>query len=238
MREQLVEQNMYSIDPVFYHVAENLKTELKKISTAIEYSILTKDFSNLEMAQFSTQGMLRLIDCYQTYINRQDLLSLIEPVSLSAIMSEIISDMKPYAHWRQCDLDLAVEGKFQPVLANKEMLHIILGSLSSIFLSAQSELRPKKRPLIMYAVSRNKQGVTAGIYSDLEGFNSEMLIRARKLFGKAMNPVNGLISNTNAGLFLADSLLGTVASGLKVAKLNNLYGFATTFKPSQQLILV
>lgn len=242
MGSQLNEQNMYTIgnSNVISYIIDNLRSELVKISTNIEYAINTNDISNLETAKYSSQNMLKLVETYLKYTSNVDNTEyqIIEPVSLSAMLESIVSNMKPYADWQQCDLGLTIEGKYQPIMANKEMLQTVLSSLSSLFISAHGEYRHNTRPLILYAVRRTKDGISAGIYSDLEGINSDMLKNARKLYGKASNPLNGLTSNTNAGLYLADLLLNKMSSSLKIGRFNKLNGLVTTFQPSKQLLLI
>lgn len=242
MGSQLIEQNMYAIDNnhTINYIFESIRLELVKVSTNIEYAINTKDIANLETAKYSSQNMLKLVETYLKYTNSDDTTDsqIIEPVSLSALLSGVVSSMKPYADWQQCDLGLSIEGKYQPVMANREMLQTVMNSLSSLFITAHGEYRHKRRPLILYVVRRTRAGITAGIYSDLEGINSDMLNTARKLYGKASNPLNGLTTNTNAGLYLADLLLHKMSSSLKIGKFNKLHGLVTTFQPSKQLLLV
>lgn len=235
------EQSMYSNnarDPIFSYIADNLRNELIKLNSSLEYAQLSGDVKLLDNAKFSSQAMLRLIDCYLSYTTQADSFSDVEPVSLSAMLTSIASTMSPYAAWQQCDLDLNVMGKYQPVMVNRELLKTVLTSLSSIFISAQSEIKHTTRPIISYAVTRTKNGITAGIYSNVEAMNGRMLRTARMQYGKPGNPTSAAVTNASAGLYMADSLLSKISNGLKASRFNKMVGLSASFEPSQQLAIV
>jgi hypothetical protein len=56
--------------------------------------------------------------------------------------------------------------------------------------------------------------------------------------GRARQPMQRLVSGPAAGVFVADSLLQTLAARLHVAKYHNLTGLAATLQPSRQLQLI
>ncbi|MCA9344355.1 hypothetical protein KC946_00810 [Candidatus Saccharibacteria bacterium] len=236
-----LEQNMYSKganNPIFSYIAQNLRSELTKITSNIEYAQLSGDVSLLDDSKYSSQYMLRLIECYLDFLDQTNISQNVEPVSLSALLKNVASSMAPYAKWQQCDLDLNVAGRYQPVMANREVLNTVLTSLSSVFIVAQSEVKHKARPVITYAVTRSNKGITAGIYSNVEAINSAMLKKARNLYGKSGNPMSASVSNGSAGLYMADSLLNNMSYGLRVSKFHKMTGLSASFEPSKQIALV
>ncbi len=239
----LNEQKMYSASndaslPIFTYIAENLRSELHKFSSGVEYAQITGDLKGLDGPKYSAQAMLKLIECYLDYIDQVESFKQTEPVSLSALLSSVMSSMSGFANWQQCDLDLQVMGKYQPVMANREVLKTVLTSLSSILILAQSEIVHRTRPVVTFVVRKTKAGISAGIYSSVNAIDSKTLKTARQLYGKPGNPTSKSLSNGSAGLFMADSLLGKMSNGLKVSKFNNMQGLSANFEVSQQIALV
>lgn len=236
-----LEQQMYSKsanNPIFSYIAQNLRSELTKFTSSIEYAQFSGDLSILDESKYSSQYMLRLIDCYLNFLDQTDISANVEPVSLSAMLTSVASSMAPYAKWQQCDLDLNVAGRYQPVMANKDILTTVLTSLSSVFIAAQSEVKHNTRPVITYAVTKSSKGIMAGIYSNVGAINGATLNKARNLYGKSGNPISTTVSNGSAGLYMADSLLSQMSNGLRASKFHNMSGLAASFEPSNQMALV
>jgi hypothetical protein len=123
-------------------------------------------------------------------------------------------------------------------MANPLALQTALVNLSQVFVNARSERQTRSRPVIKLAAHRTAKGISAGLFTDIEGLNADMLKRARKIFGRAKQPLTQFSTDSGFGIFIADSLLSYMTSGLKIAHHQKLSGLAATFTPSRQLELV
>jgi len=72
----------------------------------------------------------------------------------------------------------------------------------------------------------------------LPRLGTDSLHRARSFKGRAHEPLAQLVSGPAAGVFVAESLLQTLATRLHVARYRNLTGLAATLEPSAQLQLI
>jgi hypothetical protein len=109
-------------------------------------------------------------------------------------------------------------------------------SLGQVFVLAQAEAEDPS--VVRLAAHRSRYGIVAGLYGNSSQLGADSLRRAHALQGKARQPLQRLVSGPAAGVFVADSLLQTLAARLHIARYRNLTGLATTLQPSQQLQLV
>jgi hypothetical protein len=238
-----VEQKKYAnsdTQRLFFAIAEQMKQPLMQISRGAELGVLTKDLNHFKTIEHASDSVLHLLDSYMLSMqlhDSKDMINLV-PVSLSAILQDIAHTMQSIAAAHQCDLELHVAGKYGPIMAHPAGLQAALKNIGRVFIDVQSQRIHTRRPVIMLAAHRTRYGITAGMFSDIEGLNTDMLRKARQLYGKARQPLAQLSSTNGAEVFVADSLLDTMSSGLRVARFQKLTGLAATFTPSKQLSLV
>lgn len=238
-----IEHKSYTVEAekrLFDTLAENLKLPFLTIARSAELATLTGDLSQLGTIESVSDSALRLLDNYLLSTRLQnagdDLI--LEPVSLAASLAEVAHNLETLAAKHNCDLELHIAGKYQPIMAHTSGLFAALLSLGQVFISAQSQQVHTKRSMIKLATHRTRHGIVAGMFADVEGLSTDMLRRAHQLYGKSYNPLISLSANTGAEVFVADSLLKSMSSGLRVARHQKLTGLAATFTPSQQLALV
>jgi hypothetical protein len=87
-------------------------------------------------------------------------------------------------------------------------------------------------------VLANRDGIVAGIFTDMDGLSNRLLARARKLYGRSGQPFNAAMPGGAAGVFIADSILSSMSARLRYASHNRVPGLAATLVPSRQLSLV
>jgi len=109
-------------------------------------------------------------------------------------------------------------------------------SLGQVFVLSQAEADEPSS--VHLSAHRNRYGVVAGLYGCSAQLGTDSLRRAHALQGRARQPLQRLVSGSAAGVFVADSLLRTLAAHLHVARYRSLTGLATTLQPSQQLQLI
>lgn len=228
-------------DRLLTALAEHMKLPLMQIARRAELSKLIKDQEQaLEDIEQIATGSLKLIDSYLLSIllaRAQDQLQL-EPVSISAVMNDAAHSLSKIAKQYQCDLELHLAGKYEPIMAHRDGLEAAITSLGFVFIEAQSAQVHERQPVVKLAAHRSRHGIVAGTFADADDLGSDVYRRALGLYGRARQPLNQLTSATGAGVFVADSLLNSMSTRLRVARHQNLTGLAATFLPSKQMVLV
>jgi len=221
-------------------VAEQMKLPLLQIARRAELAHLSGDHSLIEGIELTADSALRLLDNYllSTKLARVDGSLQLEPVSIAAVMNDTAHQLSRLADQYECELELHLSGRYAPVMAHRAGLEAALASLGYVFIEAQSTRPRKRRPTIKLAAHRSKNGIVAGMFADIEGLSMDMYRRGRGLYGHAKQPLTQLVSTSGAGVFVADSLLQSMATRLRLAHHQKLSGLAATFTPSNQLSLV
>lgn len=222
-------------------LAEQIKTPFLQIARQAELArSVSGSIDLLSSIELTADSALKLIDNYllSTKLARMHATLQLEPVSVAAIMNETAHQLEQMAKQYECELELHVSGRYEPVMAHKEGLRAALTSLGYVFIEAQSGQPHKHRPVIKLAAHRSKYGIVTGMFANMEGLGTDMYRRAHNLYGHTRQPLTQAIATAGAGVFVADSLLSSMATHLRIAHHQKLTGLAATFVPSQQLSLV
>lgn len=238
----LSEQKMYSFDDerrLLLAITEQLKTPLLQIARAAELGKNESSSEYIDSIESIAESTLRLLDNYLLTIKlNTEPKTLFEPVSLSAVLFGTANRLQKLASLYDCRIELDVRGRFEPVLANRSALEAALTSLATVFIESQNNHKDYKKSAVTLAVHRSRWGLVAGAYADTDGLNADMLRRARQLYGQARQPLTPFAQSGSAGVFVADSLLSSMATRLRIAHHHKTRGLAATFTPSQQLRFV
>jgi hypothetical protein len=219
-------------------VAQQLKLPLMQIARQVELADTSAaDFSNIQNV---AEAALGLMDSYIIGVGLalQDKYSLeIEPVSVSSVLYDAGQQLQGIAKEYNVELELNITGKYGPVMAHRAGLQSALVSLGYALVEALpasggSQLR------LHLASHRCRYGIVAGLYSDIAGLSAEALRQGRRLHGRARQPLTGLSHTSGAGVFVADSILSAMHSGLRVSRHHRLYGLGVVLKPTNQLQLI
>lgn len=224
---------------LFKSFAESLKLPLMQIARSAELSRIQGDTAALEHVMTAADALNHLIDTYVLSLQLQTgPATVLVPVSVGAVLNEVAHTLQDRAQAHSCDLELSIAGKYEPIMAEPLGLQAALVSIGQVLLEAGDQQVPKKRAVITLAAHRTKQGIVAGMFSDIQGLDTASLRRAQTMRWQAGQPLNQLVSSNGAGMFIASSLLSTMSSGLRVARHQKLNGLAATFSSSHQLALV
>lgn len=218
-------------------LAEQLKVPFMQIARTAELAAAEGDQTAYRHIEYTADMALRLVDSYLLSVQLQALPNLeLEPVSLSAVLQDTAHSLNQLAKRHECDLEVHLSGKYEPVMAHRQSLEAAYASLGYAFIEAVPVTDTKHHVLL--GAHRSQAGVVAGIFGDQPGLNADMYRRARALYGNARQAMPAASAGSGAGVFVADALLKNMAAPLKLARHHNLSGLAATFLPSRQLQLI
>lgn len=222
-------------------VAEQLKVPLTAIARHAELTALkgTLELADAQAIHTQATAALTLVDSYLfglSLIQGQQALAL-EPVSISSLLVDIAHDLHQVANQYGVDLELAIDGKYEPVIAHSRGLRAALVSLGYGLIEAQAA-QELKRHVLTLGVHRTPHGIVTGIYGKYKDFDANAWRTALKLCGRAGQPITALSASSAAGLFVADSIIRSMQTQLRVGRHHKITGLAATFQPSQQLAFV
>ncbi len=217
-------------------LAEQLKLPLLQIARSAE-------LAQLEGAeQLSTgtlqiaQSALQLIDSFLLGTATEQGSLALEPVSLSALVTDTAHELSPFAKQYGCDIRVSLGGRYGPVMAHRKSLQAALSTLAYSFIGATDDENLGKADIVL-GVHKSSHGMVAGVFAKDSGLSSDLFKRAKALYGTAIQPLSRTNSTSSAGVFIADSLLQNMAATLRVAHHKKMTGLATTLLPSQQMRL-
>ena len=227
-------------------VAEQLKVPLAVIARHAELG-LTRADAALDAGLVATQAdaALLLVDSYLLGLEllRDQTQLELEPVSVSSLLVDTAHDLHRFASQYGVEVRLETAGKYGPVMSNARGLKAALLSLGFALVEAQPALdaadagdtKPKRLVLAMH---RTPHGIVTGVYGAQQMISAESWRRAQKLCGRAAQPLHELGAGPAAGLFVADAILRSMDSCLRVGRYLRRGGLAATLQPSSQLQLV
>jgi hypothetical protein len=218
-------------------LAEQLKLPLLQIAREAELATASKDVSALRSIGYTADMALRLVDSYLLSVQLQSLPVLeLEPVSVSAMLQDTAHRLNQLAKQYNCDLEVHLGGKYEPVMAHRSSLEAAYATLGYAFVESTPDSGQKHK--VVLGAHRSQNGLVTGIFGNQEGLNADMYRRGKALFGTAHQPVPGMSASSGAGIFVADALLKQMETPLRVSRHQKLSGLAATLLPSHQLSLV
>jgi hypothetical protein len=226
---------------LFLGLAEQLTRPLLQISRLSELARTDGQVdatSHLQTVQAIADSSIQLVEGYALSLRLYgeiDPLE-IEPVTVSSLLYDTAEALGPFAEQYGVSLELETGPRAYPIMADRKVLKAAMTNLGQVFVTAQAE--SDTQGAIRLAAHRSRHGVVAGLYGNLPQLGAESLRRAHAMQGRARQPLHRLVSGPAAGVFIADSLLQTLAAHLHVARYHNQTGLAATLRPSYQLQLV
>lgn len=223
-------------------VAEQLRAPLTVIARQAELGQLTGQLELTDAAAIRTQAAaaLTLVDSYLLgldLMNGQAKLEL-EPVSIASTLTEAAHDLSLFANHYNVQLEVEVQGRYGPVMSNYQGLRAALLSLGFALVEAQAAQEVSGPKRVVLATHRTPHGIVTGIYGQYEKLSAEHWRAALGLVGQARQPIAALTAGNGAGLFVADAILRSMETHLRVGRFQRQSGLAATFQPSQQLTIV
>jgi len=227
---------------LFLALAEGLKVPMQQIARQSELEVLLngQQTETLGRIQSSADMMLHLLDSYLMSLRvgmMPEAKLLLEPVSVAAVLHETAEQLRSTARQYGVELHVHVDGRYEPVLANHQGLRSALVSLGYSLVEALPATGSRQLRLHL-ASHRTKHGIVAGMYGELHGLTPHLFRRSKDLAGQSRQPLVSTLPNSGAGVFVADAILQSMSSHLRVGRFHKLPGFAATLSPSEQLQLV
>lgn len=228
-------------EQLFLSLAEGLKLPLQHIARQAELGLLgNQRGGQLAYIQTSADATLQLLDSYLLSLRlslEPDERFAVEQVCVPAVLYETRQQLAATAKQYGVELEVYVNGRYEPVMAHAHALQMALVSLGRALIEALPAMGTQQLRLQL-AAHRSKYGIVAGMYCDAEELTPEVLRRAHELHGRVRQPLVSLSPASGAGLFVADAILQAMSSRLRVGRFQKQPGFAITLPPSKQLALV
>lgn len=220
-------------------LSEQLKLPLQQIARQAELAQLAPVELCMPNIAVTANDALGLIDNYMLAVQLSQQAAgelTMEPVSVPAVLYDVGARLRPMAKRYGVSLSLEVTGKLGPVIAHRRALE---GALMSLGYALIEALPADNRQLYLQLSAHNcRQGIVAGIYSDLPNISTQTLRQGRQLYGRARQPLGSLSHTSGAGVFVADAILQAMQADLTVSRHGKLRGLATVLQPSPQLQLI
>jgi hypothetical protein len=219
-------------------VAEELKLPLTQIARQAELGRLHGQ-ADLAVIQSTADTALRLLDNYVlgVRLSLEPADMVLEPVSVSSVLYDTGQQLDALAKSYGVRLELAIPGRFGPVMAHRQGLQAALVSLGSSLIEALPAQESRQLSLQL-ATHRSRYGIVAGLYTDTSGLSNTMLRQGRKLQRHSRQPLIGVSHTSGAGIFVADTILRAMKLNLRASRHHRLYGLGTVLTPTNQMALI
>ncbi len=226
-------------------LSEDLSLPLLQVQASLEL-LNAGNFNKAAARQHAKESALNVgaglqqIEAYRLLLASEDINKLpMEPLAVGALMDEIAHQLSPYAAQYDTQIEVSVQHRINPILANQQSLASAMEVLGSSLIRAQASQSEKKTyRLVLGAHGTHDGAVAAGVFSDVQGLSDRTLRAARSLVGKARQPLPAVPSGAAAGVLLADMLCTSLWQPLRAAAHDNLAGLATSLPASKQLKFV
>ncbi len=231
------DQNEDTKQRLLFAVAAGLQLPLIQIARRAELGKITNEAdSALTAIEGIADHAHRFIDNYLLSLELAQGITL-EPVAISAVLNDTAHQLSSFGQEYNCDIELHMSGRYEPVLVHRRGLQAALLSLGSLFIENQASTA-EKRSVVKLGSHRSRGGIVAGLFAKSEiPLTNQMLRRGRTLLGNVKQPLPHFAANGGA-VYLAEALLTHMSSGLRVAQHQKLTGLAATLMPAGQLSLI
>lgn len=226
-------------------VAEQLKSPLNVIARRAELSQAQPgdNANDLRVIQNQAEAALALIESYSLGLEllRTQAELPFETVSLSSVVTTTAHSLYAFAKQLDVSLEVVIDGKFSPVVANRQGLRAALQSMGYAFVetqAAQSDQRRDRR--VFFTVHRAASGeVATGVYGSGSAIRlgAQQWRKNRPLRGVAYQPAPAL-GTVGAGLLVADTILSAMDTRLRTGYHKRRSGLRVNFRQTPQLTLV
>ena len=227
-----------TIPPLLISLAEQLKLPLQQIARRAELAALGEPVDTSDFGVIANAG-LTLMDSFLLSLqlgNDAEIEAATEPLTISSVLYDTAHDLSGLAKFYGVELELNVEGRYEPVRAHRQGLQAALTSLGFSLIEAMPAADNRKLTLQL-AAHRCRYGIVAGLYSDTQTISLSALRRGRTLLGNRQ-PAVDLSPSASAGLFVADALMQAMQLPLRATRHHHLQGWGATLPPNPQLQLV
>lgn len=236
--QKRTEQGAGQSERLFVSLAEQLGEAYLQIARLSELARTHGDSRALEQISTISEAAMKLTDGYVQSMRAGtgEVEVALEPVAVSSLLHDAAKVLQPFASEHNVQLEIADTPRLEPVLCDRSFMHSALVCLGQVFVVAESsQEEPATVRLDAYGTG---SGIVAGLYSKNTVMNKPALRKARKLFGRAEQPLSLLTAGSATGVFVADKLLGAMQTELHVARHNSRMGLGATLPRCNQMQLV
>lgn len=223
-------------------VAEQLKVPLTIIARQAELAHMQGSAGSIDLVGVRAQAeaATQLVDSYLLGLQlmREQTQLELEPVSVASTINDTAHALSRFAAQYGVAIQVDTSGRFRPVMAHARALRAALMSLGYALIEAQAALEDTQLRRLRIAIHRTPHGVIAGMYGVHGAVGMADWRAALALCGRAPQPFTALSASSSAGLFVADTILRCMSSGLYIGNHGRQRGLAATLHASQQLRLV
>ena len=237
MAQYVSDRNPALKQQLLLSVIEQLKLPLMNIARHAELSNLGDRPVDLDAIRVTADATLQLLDSYILGIQLagQNVEQFeIEPVSISSVLYDAGNQLQPIAKAYGVQLDLHINGKYGPVMANRYGLQAALVSLGYSLVEALPAMEVPQLRLELSA-HRCRYGIVAGLYCETEKVTTQALRLGRQLYGRARQPLGDISHTSAAGIFVADAILQGMKSQLTVSHHRKMHGLGAVLPQNPQL---
>lgn len=220
-------------------LTEDLKLPFLQIQTKLQ-TLQNLPPQELEELRVSTELGIRLLESYRLAleIQRDSRQLQLEPFGVGASLQDAAHDLHDYAKQYQTELIIDVKGTLRPVMGYRRGFMAALYCLGTSLIRAQvSHGITKSSQLVLGAHALDDQRVAIGMFGIVEGITKNSLRTARRLQGRARQPLPALGANSASGILLADTLLSSHQDKLHSAHHNHQPGLAAHFFTARQVAM-
>ncbi len=226
-------------------LSQDLALPLLQVKSSLEVvdgaGFSKKSFaSQAKIMGLSVETGLQLIEAYRlVLLHQSDAALLLEPFAIGAVLEEVAHEIFPYAKEYSTTIEVDVQGRLTPVLADRHSLVAALQVLSSSMIRSQAaQTKQKQYKLVLGAHKGQDNLIAAGAFSNIEGLSDRALRAARGLVGRARQPLPAVPPGAASGILLADILCADMWQPLRAAAHRQMKGLATTVPSTKQLQFV
>ncbi len=220
----------------FLLVVEQLKSPLTYIARQTEYVQTAEELADIRR---TVEANLALLDsltiAMQIYAKQTDVS--LRPVMLSSVLYDVAQVLDAYSKQMGCRFELLMSKNQHPVMSNGPGLMLALVNLGYEFITAQT-FAGVPTPAVTLATHTSRQNAVAGLYAQGSGITTDVLRKARRLYGGKTQPFPAFSIGNGAGIYMADALLRAVSSRLRASRYHKQQGLATSLPMVPQLTIV
>ncbi|HET9721662.1 MAG TPA: hypothetical protein VFP32_01380 [Candidatus Saccharimonadales bacterium] len=226
-------------------LSNDLALPLLQVKASLQ-DLESQDFAKAASRQHAQQAAmsidtgLQLVEAYRLLLDwTKDCNLPAEPLAIGSILEDIAHQLTPYAKQYNTEIQVSVQPRLAPVLANHPTLNSALEVLGASLIRAQSAHSEKPKYQLVLGAHRSPDNViSAGVFSDVEGLSDRALRAARSLIGRARQPLLNVPEGAAAGILVADMLCAAMWQPLRAAAHNRLPGLATGVPATKQLQII
>lgn len=220
----------------FLLVVEQLKSPLTYIARQSESAQTAGELANIRRTAEANLVLLdSLLVAMQMYAKQTDIS--LRPVMLNSVLYDVAQVLDDYAKQMGCRFELIMSKNQHPVMSNGPGLMLALVNLGYEFITAQT-FAGEVAPAVTLATHTSRQNAVAGLYAKGTSITAASLRIARRLYGGGTQPFPAFSVSNGAGVYLADTLLAALSTGLRASRHHKQQGLAASLPMVPQLTII